>query len=64
MPRVTKSLTAKANIKKFLNLLRVTMVLEVDYFELLNNQVLNLFNMHLETGRIKKELLEIFGLQE
>jgi hypothetical protein len=37
------------------------MVLEVDYLELLNNLILNLYNMHLEIEKIRKELLELFG---
>ena len=37
------------------------MVLEVDYLELLNNLILNLYNMLLEIEKIRKELLELFG---
>ena len=37
------------------------MVLEVDYLELLNNLILNLYNMHLEIEKIRKELSELFG---
>ena len=39
MPRVTKSVTAKAKHKKVLMLLKDIMVLEVDYLELPNNQI-------------------------
>ena len=39
MPRVTKSLTAKAKRKKVLNSTKVIMVLEVDCIKLQNNQI-------------------------
>ena len=38
------------------------MVLEVDYLELLNNLILNLYNMHLEIEKIRKELLELLWI--
>jgi hypothetical protein len=37
------------------------MVLEVGFLGLLNNPILNLYNMHLEIEKIKKELLELYG---
>jgi hypothetical protein len=40
------------------------MVQEVDYLEQLSNQILNLFSMHLEIGRIGKGHLDHCGLQE
>ena len=32
------------------------MVQEVDFIKQQNNQILNLFNMHLEIGKIKKDI--------
>ena len=40
------------------------MVQEVDYIKLLNNQISNHYNMHLEIERIKKGLSGLYGLQE
>jgi hypothetical protein len=37
------------------------MALEVDYLELLNSLILNLYNMLLEIERIRKEHLGHFG---
>ena len=64
MPRVTKSLTAKAKHKKVLNLQKAIMVLEVDYSKLLSNQISSHFNMHLEIEKIEKEILDLFGFLE
>jgi hypothetical protein len=40
------------------------MVPEVDYSELLNNQILNLCNMHLGIEKIEKENLDHYGSLE
>jgi hypothetical protein len=40
------------------------MAQEVGYSEQQSNQILNLFNMLLEIKKIKKELLDHYGLQE
>ena len=40
------------------------MVLEADYLRLLNSQTLNRFNMHLGTGKIKKDPSDLYGSQE
>jgi len=40
------------------------MALEADYLELPSNQILNLYNMHSETERIRNELSGRFGSQE
>ena len=60
MPRVTKSVTAKAKHKKVLNLLKVIMEPEVDCIKLQNNQTLNLCNMHLEIEKIKKRFRSLW----
>ena len=36
---------------------------EVDCIRQQNNQTLNLCNMHLEIGKIKKEYLDLYGYQ-
>ena len=56
MPRVTKSLAAKAKHKKVLKPQKVIMVLEADFLKLLSNQILNLYNMLLGIEKIKKKL--------
>ena len=57
MPRVTKSVTAKAKHKKVLKVLqKVIMEPEADYLKLLSNLISNLFSMHLEIEKIEKEL--------
>ena len=61
MPRVTKSVTAKQNIRKFLMLQKVIMEQGADYIKLLNNQILNLFNMLLEIEKIEKEISDHYG---
>ena len=38
------------------------MVLEVDYTKLPNNQISNLYNMHLEIEKIKKGLLGLLWI--
>ena len=64
MPRVTKSVIAKAKHKKFYLQQRVITGLEVDYIKLLNSPTLNLCNMHLEIEKTKKEMLGLYGSQE
>ena len=61
MPRVTKSVTAKAKHKKVLNATKVIMEQGADYIKLLNNQILNLFNMLLEIEKIEKEISDHYG---
>ena len=56
MPRVTKSVTAKAKHKKVLQATKVIMELEVAYLKLLNNLISSHCSMHLEIGKIKKNL--------
>ena len=65
MPRVTKSVTAKAKHKKVLSKLpKVIMELEAGFIKLLSNQILKHFNMLLEIEKIEKEILDLFGLHE
>ena len=40
------------------------MVQEADYLELQNSQILNLFSMLLETEKIEKDPLGLYGLRE
>ena len=40
------------------------MVQEVDSIRPRSNLISNLFNMHLEIERIKKEALDLYGFQE
>ena len=40
------------------------MAQEADYLKPQNSQILNLFNMHSEIGKIKKEILDHYGLAE
>ena len=40
------------------------MVLGADYTKLPNNQILNLYSTHLETEKIEKGLLGLYGSQE
>ena len=61
MPRTTKSLTAKAKHKKVLDATKGHYGARSRLLELQNNQISNLYNMRLETGRIKKDLSELFG---
>ena len=63
MPRVTKSVTAKAKHKKVLSLLKDIMVQEVDYIRQQNNLILSLFNMRLEIEKIKKDHLDHYGFK-
>ena len=61
MPRVTKSVTAKAKHKKVLNSTKKgIMELEADYIKQLSNLILNQCNMHLEIERIKKKSFPLF----
>jgi large subunit ribosomal protein L20 len=65
MPRVTKSVTAKAKHKKVLSATKGHYGARSRlYLELQSNLILNLFNMHLEIEKIEKENLEHYGLQE
>ena len=65
MPRVTKSVTAKAKHIKFLSKLqKVTMEQEVGFYKTAKQSNINHFNMHLEIEKIEKEILDLFGLQE
>ena len=54
MPRVTKSVTAKANTKKFYMLLKVIMVLEVDLYKTAKQSNIKSFNMLSEIEKIEK----------
>ena len=63
MARVTKSLTAKESIKKYLVMPRVIMVQEADFIKLLNNQILKRFSMLLGIEKIRKEISGPCGYQ-
>ena len=64
MPRVTKSVTGKLNIKRFLKALRGVMALEVDFIKQQNSLILRHYNMLLETEKIKKEVSDHYGFLE
>jgi len=64
MPRVTKSVTAKAKHKKVLVLPKVIMELEVGFLKLQSNLILNHCNMLSEIEKIEKEHLDLYGLPE
>ena len=56
MPRVTKSVTAKAKHKKVLSASKGHYGARSRLFiKLQNNQISNLFNMHLEIEKIEKD---------
>ena len=64
MPRVTKSVTARAKHKKVLKALKDTLEREVDFIKLLNNLILSHFSMHLEIEKIKKDPSDHYGFLE
>ena len=61
MPRVTKSVTAKAKHKKVLNSTKGHYGARSRLFKTAKQS--NLCNMHLEIGKIKKEYLDLYGYQ-
>ena len=59
MPRVTKSATAKQSTK-VLSSTKGHYGAEVGYIRPLNNQILNLYNMLLETEKIKRNMRSLW----
>ena len=64
MPRVTKSVAAKAKHKKILSSTKGHYGARSRLFKTAKQSLIKSFNMHLETVKTEREKFELYGYQE